>query len=58
MVFIPKRENETYHEWLERVRRVSSVLGYPETPEWWIKLFPTERGAEKKEQRQQQDRGA
>ena len=46
-MFILKRNNESVDEWIDRVRSMLPLLGYPETPEGWVELFPTERREEK-----------
>ena len=43
-MIIPKRDNESVPEWIDRVRSMPPLPGYPATPEWWTELFPTERG--------------
>ena len=42
-MIIPKRDNESVPEWIDRVRGMPPLPGYPATPEWWIKLFPTKQ---------------
>jgi len=38
-----KHDDESFQEWIDRVRSLGSALGYPPTPDWWIEMFPTQQ---------------
>lgn len=54
-MFIPKREDESVDEWIDRVRRMAPSFGYPASPEWWTKLFQTEQDDEQKKEQRDRD---
>lgn len=54
-MLIPKRDDETVEEWVERVWSMEPIFGYPETPAWWKELVRTEWRNQREERNGQRD---